>query len=527
MVPRRGFPAIVSAVMSAVRPAIPIAGAGRRRGPGHALPLLLLGAGLTVGCHRHATAPAAPAATPAVAPGASSAAGAGTSAAGVATAASPPDGGVAVDDPGSAGDSSGIRPLRRCFPDLPAWVDPLVSDLLDRALGYQEKDDFVGVLACAEEAARQAPRSVEAHHNRGLALMRLGRFEEARDALSLALAIAPDDGESLELAAELFINRLAPSAERTLVGLEYARRGRRSNAARHRARGARLALLEGQALVDLGRASEALGPLGIAEKLLSGDSAARYEQGVALFELCRFAAARRAFEGVLAQEPAHAHALYHLGLISEREGNDEQARQLFDRASARDAKAFPPMPEIGAATFAARVQGVVARLPPEIRADLGEIPIETAELPSAEDLTAERPPLSPTILGLYRGLPIGRDGTADEPAEPPPRGTRGRQAHDPTTPPAVQTARSAAPGAAHPAGNGAWSAGAAVAGAQGEGVTSAGGVPARAIVLYRRNILRSLHGPEELDRAIERTLLHEVGHLRGEDDGSLRDRGLE
>jgi tetratricopeptide (TPR) repeat protein len=402
-------------------------------------------------------------------------------------------------------DDNGIRPLRRCFPDLPPWVDPLVADLLDRALQYQEKDDFVGVLACAEEAARQAPRSVEAHHNRGLALMRLGRFEEARDALALALAIAPDDGESLELASELFVNRLAPSAERTMVGLEYARRGRRSTAARHRARGARLALLEGQALVDLGRAAEALAPLTVAEKLLGDDSAARYELGVALFELCRFTAARRAFENVLLQEPQHAHALYHLGLILEREGDDAEAASLFARASTRDPKAFPPPIEVSATEFAARVKAVLARLPQEVRGDLASIPIETAEIPSAEDLTAERPPLSPTILGLYRGLPLGREG-APEPEETL-RGARGRQAHDPS----AGGTSAVAPGAAVPP--------------AADGKSSA--VPARAIVLYRRNILRSLHGPEELDRAIERTLLHEVGHLRGEDDGSLRDRGLE
>ncbi len=398
-------------------------------------------------------------------------------------------------------DPGHIRPLRRCFADLPAWVDPLVPDLLDRALGYQEKDDFVGVLACAEEAARQAPRSVEAHHNRGLALMRLGRFDEARDALALALALAPEDGESLELAAELFINRVAPSAERTMIGLEYARRGRRSNAARHRARGARLALLEGQALVDLGRASEALAPLGIAEKWLAGDSAARYELGVAQFELCRFVAARRAFEAVIAAEPQHAHALYHLGLIAEREGKDAEAKGLFARATARDPKAFPTMPEISSTVFAARVSAIVAALPAEVRADIGDVPIETAELPATLDLTAERPPLSPTILGLYRGLPLGRDGASEDPAELSSRGTRGRQAHDPSA--------------------------VGLGGAPPEGISSANNVPARAIVLYRRNILRSLHGPEELDRAIERTLLHEVGHLRGEDDGSLRDRGLE
>jgi len=49
----------------------------------------------------------------------------------------------------------------------------------------------------------------------------------------------------------------------------------------------------------------------------------------------------------------------------------------------------------------------------------------------------------------------------------------------------------------------------------------------RTIVLYRRNLLRTVHDAAELDQAITRTLLHEVGHLRGEDDGSLRDRGLE
>jgi predicted Zn-dependent protease with MMP-like domain len=49
----------------------------------------------------------------------------------------------------------------------------------------------------------------------------------------------------------------------------------------------------------------------------------------------------------------------------------------------------------------------------------------------------------------------------------------------------------------------------------------------RTIVLYRRNLLRTVRDAAELEQAIARTLLHEVGHLRGEDDGSLRDRGLE
>jgi hypothetical protein len=133
-----------------------------------------------------------------------------------------------------------------------------------------------------------------------------------------------------------------------------------------------------------------------------------------------------------------------------------------------------------------------------VRQDLATVPIESAELPAAEDLTAERPPLSPTILGLFRGLPLGRQAATDETVRAPGarNSTRGRQARQ---------ANASGP----PEGSG------------------SGAVPARAIVLYRRNILRSIHGAEDLDRAIERTLLHEVGHLRGEDDGSLRDRGLE
>jgi tetratricopeptide (TPR) repeat protein len=238
-----------------------------------------------------------------------------------------------------------IRPLRRCFPDLAAWEDPQVADLLDRAAAYHEEEDFLGVLVCAEEAARQAPRSVEAHHNRAVALMRLGRFEEARDALALALAVAPSDGDALEQAAELYINRLPPSAERTAIGLEYARRGRkaalrtggpaRSPLGRN-LRIARLALLEGQALVDLGRSAEALDPLMVARKLNPDDLSAWYEQGVAHFELCRFGAARRAFEEVLTRDAAHAHALYHLALINEREARDGDAERLFAEASERD-----------------------------------------------------------------------------------------------------------------------------------------------------------------------------------------------
>jgi tetratricopeptide (TPR) repeat protein len=394
------------------------------------------------------------------------------------------------------------RPLRRCFAEQPSWVDAPVGTLLDRAADLYEGSDFSGALACAEEAARQAPRSVEAHHNRAIALVRLDRMDEARDALALALALGPDDPETLEAAADLHINQLPPTADRSALGLEYARRGSRRATRRDPERVARLALLEGQALIDLGRASEALRRIDAALTASPGFAAASYERGVALFELCRFAEARRMFERVLVETPNHAHALYHLGLIEERFGEDGAGRHLA-AASEADAKSFPAPIDVSAGEFAARVQHAVAELPEDVRRDLAGIRIETADLPDDADLTAEKPPLSPTILGLYRGLPLdfGERTAVATPAGRPGKG------------------RAVAP---QPAGGG----------AGGLRTPMAASAPqcdpgSRAIVLYRRNLLRTVRDGVELDAAITRTLMHEVGHLRGEDDGSLRDRGLE
>lgn len=376
------------------------------------------------------------------------------------------------------------------------WVDSPVAMLLDRATEYLDRADPEGALACAEESARQMPRSVEAHHDRAVALIRLGRQDEARDALALALAIAPQDPETLELAADFYVNHVPPTAERAAIGLEYARRGARATSSRERERAARLALLEGQALIDVGRSGDSLRPLAIAMKEMPDDASVRYELGVALFELCRFDEARRGFERVVEVDPGHAHALYHLGLIHEREGNDSAAAEAFTEASRRDAKAFPPVPDVSSADFAERVRRVVAGLPQDVRKDLVAIAVQTAEIPALDDLTAEMPPLSPTILGLFRGLPLGRD-----------------DAHESTVVAAsarVGRARQPRALAATASGN-----------------PASYMTPERAIILYRRNILRSVTAAAEVDPAIARTLLHEVGHLRGEDDGSLRDRGLE
>jgi predicted Zn-dependent protease with MMP-like domain len=89
------------------------------------------------------------------------------------------------------------------------------------------------------------------------------------------------------------------------------------------------------------------------------------------------------------------------------------------------------------------------------------------EIPALADLTAVDPPLSPSILGLFRGPPLG----------------------EPCTP--------------------------------GDGPTC------RSVVLYRRNLLRFAPDRSQVVEQLRVTLLHELGHLHGETDDALRSRGLE
>ncbi len=401
-----------------------------------------------------------------------------------------PDGGRAVAgrgalerEPPRRDETSFMREFPEVQPAEPCFVtgEPLgLSALLDRAAARFDASDFQGALRCAEEASRFEPSSIEAHHDRAAALLRLGRTDEARTALECVLALDPDDPETLAAAADLFINRLAPGPDVTEAGLELARRGARLVQRRRRAnheRGlyARLSLLEAQAQNDLGRPREALSradaALGVMGGLPSLDpqlkTDAEYERAVALFELCRFDDARKALSELVARKPDHAHAHQQLGLVLERHGDADGAASHFAQARKLAPDELRAPLELGAAEFARVVEKAVAELPAGLQRDLAGIPVEPAELPAESDLLLEDPPLSPTILGLFRGLPLhvsAQGGTSDEP---------------------------------------------------------------RSIAIYRKNLLRVVTSKDELEREVRKTLLHEIGHLHGEDDGALRARGLE
>ncbi len=118
--------------------------------------------------------------------------------------------------------------------------------------------------------------------------------------------------------------------------------------------------------------------------------------------------------------------------------------------------------------FRAEVEASIASLPANQRVLLDEVAVEVSDLPALGDLQAVEPPFSPTILGIFRGLPLGVERA-------------------PGQPPAM----------------------------------------ARTIVLYRKNLMRAVKSRAELSEQIRRTLIHEIGHVSGLDEDALRRRGLE
>ena len=359
-------------------------------------------------------------------------------------------------------------------PSRPVLVEPLAvceshgASPLEAAHAAYEAEDYKRALSCAAEAAARSPDDPAAHSERAAALSAVGRFDEARLAYARALALDPDHLDALLGAAHLYGVSLPSTRDNDELAFLYSERGRELAAdGEDEELSAQFALLSAMAANDLGEATLALQRAEEAARVLAGDSDVAYERAVALFELCRFDEARTAFVG-LRKDPEHApHAYEHLGLLLEREGKWAEAEESFKRAQELAPEDFPPPVLLSERDFRDAVARAVRALPKDMQKDLRGVPVTTEEIPQDEDLRDGDPPLSPTILGLFRGPSL---------SEPCPEGEKG---------------------------------------------------PCRSVVLYRRNLARAVTSEEELLEQSRVTLLHEVGHLRGEDDMELAARGLE
>jgi len=321
----------------------------------------------------------------------------------------------------------------------------------------------------APPAAPQAPASPGELRSQAERLLEAGRDGEARALLASALERDAADPRTLLALARLLVERFGDDREALRSALDQARRGARTVAAEARPDSdlvAQLLLVGAMAANDLGRAPEALALAEEGLRSRPGDVDLRYERGVALFESCHFDDAERELLAVTEADPADAWALHYLSLVAERSGDGPQATRLRRRA-ARLSPAEFARHEPGPRDFRRLVREAVSRLGPEERRVLEAVAVAVEDLPALEDLTAVEPPLSPTILGLFRGPSLEEACTAED------------------------------------------------------------GSPCRAIVLYRKNLGRLARDRQELREQIRVTLLHEIGHLRGLDEDQLRSRGLE
>ncbi len=406
--------------------------------------VLAVSLGLCLACHR----PAPPAPPPREGPTSSRVHVAGPS--------------VAVPD-GGAATAINEQPGRQACPAPPAGSTSKADDYLDQSERAFDARHYDLALACAEEALLEDPDYPGGLHERAVDLAALGRLDDAKLAYAHALAVDPDDPQTLLDAADLYLSH-GGGRESDEIALAYARRGERRARRHHPELLEQLELLQGMALDDLGRPGEALPKLDEALSRDGKDLDARYERGSALFELCRFAEAKEELERVVAALPDDAYAHRELGLALERLDDPRRAARELARATELAPKDFPQPIPVSQAECADMVKQAIGRLPADARADLSGTPVGVEDLPDVEDLTVDDPPLSPTILGLFRGEPLAQDGG---PAEP------------------------------------------------------------RAIVLYRENLLRAVRSRDELEKQVTITLLHELGHLRGADDDELRLEGLE
>jgi predicted Zn-dependent protease with MMP-like domain/Flp pilus assembly protein TadD len=337
---------------------------------------------------------------------------------------------------------------------------PELERLLDEAAEAFDRGDLEAALESSRRACQMDPRSAAALHHRAAAQAELGRVAEARRDYERALEVDPDDLQLLLGAADFHLRWLPEDEpDRTWLtrALELARRGaRRAERAGEPELAAELALLEASALRQLGDARGALERLGAAA---GADPEVSLERGLALFA---------ELERVAREAPGEALAHHTLGLIAERRGDRREAERRLSRATRLAPDEFPPPAGLAAGAFDAVVEEALRAMPEPVRGYLANVAVAVEDIPAEADLVASDPPLSPSILGVFRGAPLGQKGSMDP------------WSHFPSS-----------------------------------------------IVLYQRNLERAARDRRELVEEIRATLLHEVGHFLGLDEEELWQRGLD
>jgi predicted Zn-dependent protease with MMP-like domain len=231
---------------------------------------------------------------------------------------------------------------------------------------------------------------------------------------------------------------------------------------------ARLALVEGQARLALGDSRTALERIAEAARVFPGDLDVRAEEANALYELSRFEEAADLLTRIVHEDPGDAGSHWLLGLCLERLGRVDGSEHHLLRAREIAPEDFPVAVSLSPDAFEEVVEKALADLPEPVRRYLANVVVAVEDLPDVDELLASDPPHSPSILGIFRGSPLGEKASMDP------------WSHFPSS-----------------------------------------------IALFQRNLERYARDRDELLEEIRVTLLHEVGHFLGLDEEQLRALGLD
>ncbi|MEE2677104.1 MAG: metallopeptidase family protein [Myxococcota bacterium] len=284
-------------------------------------------------------------------------------------------------------------------------------DCLDHAMEASHGGRTDEALAWLDEALRAHPEGAEAHNGRGEILWEEGKIDESMHEFERAIRADPKFVTAHLNRAELLVEDLS-EYEQAVALCDELLAGRAELPRLDRAAEGEVYYLKAKAVFYLDDLEGALFLVRRALKTTGDVGIYRSFEGQLLFELGRFEEARRYLEAAAAMDPEAGHAVYHLALVLERLGADEEAAEAFARANALDPDRYPVPVEVDEPFFRKAASEAFENLPRSIRDYVEDLPVLIEDWPSPEVLACES--VSPQILGIYIGTPRTELSVSDQ-----------------------------------------------------------------------------------------------------------------
>jgi predicted Zn-dependent protease with MMP-like domain len=257
-------------------------------------------------------------------------------------------------------------------------------------------------LAWLDEALVARPDGAEAHNGRGEILWDEVRIDEALHEFERSIQADPKFATAHLNRIELLVEDLTEFEQAITLADEFLG-GNPEFPKLDRATQAEVHYLKAKAVFYLDDLEGSLFLVRRSLKTCGEIAIYRAFEGQILFELGRFEEARRALLSAASLDPESGHAFYHLALVQERLGEDEQADLAFSKANALDPDHYPLPATVDDQLFRDAAAEALDNLPRSIREYIADVPVLVEDYPSEELLGDQN--ISPQILGLYLGIP--------------------------------------------------------------------------------------------------------------------------